>query len=101
MAKIFTCGDCWFNRNEICNFYRIPRRTNDPLCQNFKTKDGKVPRFCRMAQDIDVMAEEMLMLGYDKAGCEGWAFRDKLYFCKEKAIEAAKSWLMECEDGNE
>ena len=101
MTKIFTCGECWFNRNEMCIFYRIPRYQKDPLCINFKTKDGKIPRFCRMAQDIDVMAEEMLMDGYDKAGCEGWVFRDTFFYSKDKAIEAAKAWLMECEGGNE
>lgn len=103
MTKFFTCEDCRYRKKMACMAYNgMPLSTLDrQICFCFMTKDGQTPRYCRMAWDIYVMAEEMLYMGYDKAGCEGWVFRDKLYFSKDRAIEAAKSWLMEFEDGNE
>ena len=106
MTKFFTCEDCRYydettRSMSTCNWDGKCHDGTDEFCPYFQTKDGEIPRYCRMAQDIDRMAEEMLTFGYDQTGCEGWAFMGELYFRKDKAIEAAKSWLMELEDGNE
>ena len=96
-TKIFTCGECrWFG-SVICGFYNIPRIAEDPICRYFQTQDGKIPRFCILMTHIDALIDSMITIDINDP--VGWNFRCKQYDTKEQAIEAAKSWLMESDDG--
>ena len=53
--------------------------------------------------DVHLLSDGSVVVFYDDnyVGLSGWYFRGIRYFSKDKAIEAAKAWLMECEGGNE
>lgn len=67
----------------------------------FVTRDGKQPRFCKYGRDIDAMAEMLVWEGYKSNYKRSrWTFGDgaELHSTKEKAIEAAKEWLLDVEE---
>lgn len=103
-VRIYTCNDCRHYEEtartmSTCDIDDKCHYGWDELCPFFLTKDGRQPRFCKMAGDVDKMAEELITDGYTREGDDGFVFipSGKIFLNKDLAVEAAKKWLMECE----
>lgn len=98
----FTCKDCSrFNNVGYCEWHSYCPDATDEACPDFRTKDGKRPRFCRLASSVDEMAEAFVESGYNKDGEDGWYFvrePSRLYFDRDIPKAKAKAWLMEVEN---